>query len=210
MPSLQLTRSSRFARRLAWLLLILLSLTTVVMFFAPWQQSVTGAGYVVAYAPRERQQVLEATIEGRIVRWNEELMENARVSRGEFLAEVRDLDAEYSTRLEGQLENTSLMLDAAKKIVEATQGQLTAYQEVAVQITRAQDAYVQAAMEKVSAAEQKLSLASAAIPQLQAAFDRATTLYQQNNISVEKLQESERKLMESQAKVREETANFAA
>jgi multidrug resistance efflux pump len=210
MPSLQLTRSSRFARRLAWLLLILLSLTTVVMFFAPWQQTVTGAGYVVAYAPRERQQVLEATIEGRIVRWNEELMENARVSRGEFLAEVRDLDAEYSTRLEGQLENTSVMLDAAKKIVEATQGQLTAYQEVAVQITRAQDAYVQAAMEKVSAAEQKLSLASAAIPQLQAAFDRATTLYQQNNISVEKLQESERKLMESQAKVREETANFAA
>ena len=210
MPSLQLTRSSRFARRLAWLLLIMLSLTTVVMFFAPWQQTVTGAGYVVAYAPRERQQVLEATIEGRIVRWNEELMENARVSRGEFLAEVRDLDAEYSTRLEGQLENTSVMLDAAKKIVEATQGQLTAYREVAVQITRAQDAYVQAAMEKVSAAEQKLSLASAAIPQLQAAFDRAKTLQEQGNISLEKLQESERKLMESLAKVREETANFSA
>lgn len=210
MPSLQLTRSSRFARRTAWLLLILLGLTTIVMCFAPWQQTVTGAGYVVAYAPRERQQVLEATIEGRIVRWNEELLENARVSRGEFLAEIRDLDAEYSTRLEGQLENTSVMLEAAKKIVEATQGQLTAYQEVSVQITKAQDAYVQAAMEKVSAAEQKLSLASAAIPQLQAAFERARNLYEQQNISLEKFQEAERKLMESQAKVREETANFAA
>jgi hypothetical protein len=210
MPSLQLVRSSRLVRRIAFWLLTLLIATTLLMAFAPWQQTVTGAGFVVAYAPRDRQQVLEATIEGRIVRWNEKLVENYRVTEGEFIAEIRDLDAEYATRLEGQLENTAVMLAASKRIVEATQGQLTAYRDVQQQITRAQDAYVEAAMEKVSAAEQKLSLADAAVPQLQAAHDRAKMLYEQNNIALEKYQEIERKLLESRAKVREETANVAA
>ena len=74
MPSLQLARSSRQARRIAVVLLLLLIATIALMTFAPWQQTVTGEGYVVAYAPRERQQTLEATIEGRISRWNEELV----------------------------------------------------------------------------------------------------------------------------------------
>jgi adhesin transport system membrane fusion protein len=89
------------------------------MAFAPWQQTVTGGGYVVAYAPRERQQVLEAPIKGRIFRWNEDLVENARVSRGDFIAEIRDLDDSYSMRLQGQLDNTASILDASQKIVDA-------------------------------------------------------------------------------------------
>jgi multidrug resistance efflux pump len=210
MPSLQLARSSRLVRRIAVWLLVLLAATTALMSFAPWQQTVTGAGFVVAYAPRERQQVLEAPIEGRIVSWNDDLFENGRIEQGEVIAEIRDLDAEYSTRLAGQLENTRSMLAASSRIVEATEGQLNAYREVQQQVTLAQDAYVQAATEKVAAAEQKLAIASAAIPQLQAAYDRAKILNDQNNLSLEKFQETERKLLESQAKVREETANVSA
>ena len=85
MPSLQLARSSRAAKKIAVVLFALLLISIGLMAFAPWQQTVTGAGYVVAYAPRERQQVLEATIEGRIVRWNEALVENAKVSKGDFI-----------------------------------------------------------------------------------------------------------------------------
>jgi len=190
-------------------LLVLLTLCILLMAFAPWQQTVKGAGYVMAYAPRERQQTLEATIEGRIVRWNEELMENTHVKKGDFIAEIRDLDADFSTRLNAQLDNTSLMLDAARKIVDATQGQLVAYREVQQQVVKAQDAYVQAATEKATAAEQKLSLAQAAIPQLEAALERYRGLQQLGNISLEKVQETERKLNESNAKVREEMANVS-
>ena len=209
-PSLHLARSSRWARRLAAVLLVLLTVCILLMAFAPWQQTVTGAGFVMAYAPRERQQTLEATIEGRIIRWNEELVENIHVRKGEFIAEIRDLDAEYATRLNAQLDNTTLMLQASKKIVAASQGQLDAYREVQQQVASAQDAYVAAATEKANAAEQKLALAQAAIPQLQAAFERARTLHEQGNLSLEKVQESERKLNESQAKVREEMANASA
>lgn len=209
-PSLHLARSSRWARRLAAVLLVLLTVCILLMAFAPWQQTVTGAGFVMAYAPRERQQTLEATIEGRIIRWNEELVENSHVRKGEFIAEIRDLDADYATRLNAQLDNTTLMLQASEKIVTASQGQLDAYREVQQQVASAQDAYVAAATEKANAAEQKLALAQAAIPQLQAAFERARTLHEQGNLSLEKVQESERKLNESQAKVREEMANASA
>jgi multidrug resistance efflux pump len=209
-PSLHLARSSRWARRLAAVLLVLLTGCILLMAFAPWQQTVTGAGFVMAYAPRERQQTLEATIEGRIVRWNDELMENTHVRKGDFIAEIRDLDADYATRLNAQLENTTLMFEAAGKIVTATQGQLDAYREVQLQVVRAQDAYVQAATEKTLAAEQKLSLAQAAIPQLEAALERYRGLQEIGNVSLEKLQEAERKLNESNAKVREEMANVSA
>jgi len=180
------------------------------MAFAPWQQTITGEGYVVAYAPRERQQTLEAGIEGRIIRWNEELMENARVAKGDFIAEIRDIDDQYAERLRGQRENTISILDSSRKIVEATEGQLNAYRRVQTEVEAAQNAYVQSAMQKVSAAEQKLAIAEAAIPQLEAAFDRAKELQAGGNIALEKLQEIERKLLESRGKVKEESANLSA
>jgi multidrug resistance efflux pump len=210
MPSLQLARSSRQARRIAVVLLILLVATICLMAFAPWQQTITGEGYVVAYAPRERQQTLEATIKGRIVRWNEDLVENSRVAKGDFIAEIRDIDDQYADRLQGQLENTVAILASNKKIVEATEGQLNAYRRVQTEIEAAQNAYVQSAMEKVSAAEQKLAIAQAAVPQLQAAYDRAEDLHAIGNFALEKLQEIQRKLQESEGKVKEESANLSA
>ena len=191
-------------------MLLLLVAIIFLMAFAPWQQTITGAGYVIAYAPRERQQVLEATTEGRIFRWNEELFENARVSKGDFIAEIRDIDDSYTFRLQGQMENTIAILDASQKMVSASEGQLAAYKRVATEIEAAQNAYVQSATEKVTAAEQKLAIAEAAIFQLQAAYNRAKELQAAGNIALEKLQEIERKLQESQAKVKEETANASA
>jgi multidrug resistance efflux pump len=210
MPSLQLARSSGVARRIAKSLLAFLLATICLMAFAPWQQTITGAGYVVAYAPRERQQVLEATIKGRIYRWNEELVENARVSKGDFIAEIRDLDDSYTMRLQGQMDNTNSILEFSQKMVDATAGQLAAYQRVQTEVEAAQNAYVQSATEKVTAAQQKLAIAEAAIPQLQAAYDRAEDLHSVGNIALEKLQEIERKLLESQGKVKEEIANVSA
>jgi multidrug resistance efflux pump len=210
MPSLQLARSSRVARRIATVLMVFLLLTIVLMAFAPWQQSVTGAGYVVAYAPRERQQTLEAPIKGRVVRWNTELFENARVSKGDFIAEIHDVDDLYSERLDAQLLNTQAMLEASRKVVTATEGQLAAYRLVQTEIEAAQNAYVQAAMDKVAAARQKLEIAEAAVPQLQAAYDRAKPLQEVGNLALEKLQEIERKLREAKGKVNEEMANVSA
>lgn len=215
MPALRLARSSRIARRVAKVLLVALAVSIAFMAFAPWQQSVSGSGSVVAYAPRERQQTIESPIKGRIVRWGDGLVENSRVAKGDFLVEIQDLDAAYQGRLEDQLRNSQQQvfaatehlraseraLEASKAIIESVEAQRVAYLRVKEETIAAQDAYIEMAEKKVQAEQQQLIEYEAAIPQLQAEFDRTKMLHAEGNISLQKLQEVERKLAEGMAKV---------
>lgn len=220
MPSLRLTQSSRWVRTIARFLSAALVCAVLLMAIAPWQQSVTGTGNVIAFAPLERQQVLEAPIKGRIVKWGDEIHENARVVKGQLIAEIQDLDAAYSGRLEQQLLNSEQAVAAArqqlqsneqalemiKTIVESYRSQLNAYKRVKEETIASQDAYISSAEEKVRAEQHQLGVYMSAIPQLQAEFDRTKTLQGEGNLSLQKLQEVERKLLEAQAKVRQAEA----
>ncbi|MEX0818592.1 MAG: HlyD family efflux transporter periplasmic adaptor subunit [Pirellulaceae bacterium] len=224
MPSLCLARSSRFARRVAKVLLAALAATFVLMAFAPWQQSINGTGDVVAFAPRERRQTIEAPIKGRVVRWGDGLVENARVVKGQFLVEVQDLDAGYTGRLEDQVRNSQQQvaaaaeqfranqraLEAAKTIVQSFEAQRVAYLRVKEETIAAQDAYVAMAAKKVQAEQQQLIEYQAAIPQLEAEYERTKMLHSEGNISLQKLQEVARKLGEGQAKVSRAEAYVAS
>ncbi|MDX1962901.1 MAG: HlyD family efflux transporter periplasmic adaptor subunit [Pirellulales bacterium] len=215
-PSLRLVRSSKKARWIAKLLFMTLVAAVLFLAFAPWQQSVTGSGNVIAFAPGERSQTIEAPIKGRIVRWGDGIEENARVTKGQMIVEISDLDEDYSQRLADQLANTEnqakaakdqlqaneRMLLASKAIISALEGQLRAYQNVKDETVASQEAYVQMAADKLQAEKHQLDEYNAAIPQLQAEFDRTKRLQQAGNISLQKLQEIERKLIEYQAKVK--------
>lgn len=215
MPALRLARSSRTARTIARLLFVMLVGTVLLMAFAPWQQSVKGAGDVLAFAPDQRPQTIEAPIKGRIVRWGEGIVENAQVVAGQVIAEIRDLDEEYAPRLAQQLLNseqvvagTRLQVAAneralvdAKTIVESYESQVRAYQTFKEETSASQDYFVEVAEQKVRAEEQLLAEYEAALPQLTAEVERTTTLEQEGNIATQKLQEVERKLSEARAKV---------
>ena len=67
--AMDLVRPSAPLRVLARLMLVVLALTAVTLTFVPWQQTAPGSGRVVAYAPDERRQTIEAPIEGRVLRW---------------------------------------------------------------------------------------------------------------------------------------------
>ncbi|MEZ6144608.1 MAG: HlyD family efflux transporter periplasmic adaptor subunit [Planctomycetaceae bacterium] len=224
MPSLRLARSSRIARTIAKWLSAGLLLTTFLMTFAPWLQSVSGTGNVLAFAPNQRPQVIEAPIKGRIARWGEGIVENASVTQGQVIAEIRDLDESYASRLDQHLNNSEQAveasrqqlaaneraLEAAQTIVESYQAQVRAYETVKQEISAAQDAYVEMAERKVLADQQQLQEYQAALPQLQAEFDRTKKLQEEGNLSLQKFQEIERKLTESQAKVRRAEAYVEA
>nr|HNI27732.1 biotin/lipoyl-binding protein [Leptospiraceae bacterium] len=49
----------------------------------PWQQTVSGYGRVVAYAPLDRQQFIEAPIDGRIVHWH--VQEGSNVKKDDLI-----------------------------------------------------------------------------------------------------------------------------
>jgi multidrug resistance efflux pump len=215
MPSLQSARSSRQARRLAKVLLLLLVAALGLALFAPWQQSITGSGNAVAYAPRERQQTIEAPIKGRIVRWGEGIYENARVTTGQLIVEIQDLDPLLVGRLQEQLNATRLQVEASRLHVDANQRsleavrtivnsyelQVTAYGEVKRQVVASADAFIENAKQKVIGEEQHLIEQQAAFAQVEADYKRQKQLYEEMIVSQLKFQEAERKYKEGEAKV---------
>ena len=224
LPALKLARSSRLARTIGKTLLILLVVGTIFVSVAPWQQSVKGTGNVIAYAPLERQQTLETPIKGRITRLGEGIYENAFVKKGDLIAEVSDIDAQYLVRLQGQLTASKLQvkaaeslleangrnLEAAKTIVTSLQSQVTAYELVKKQVVLSADATVAAGKNKVEAEKQQLAEHNAALDQVKADYDRQETLFLEKIVSELKFQEAERKLKEGKAKVEKSKAYVSA
>lgn len=215
MPSLQLARSSRLVVMIARILLVLLIVTIVLVAFAPWQQSVKGTGSVVAFAPNQRQQVIEAPIKGRIVAWGDGIEENAHVNEGQFIAEIQDMDKDLLRRLEEQLESLKDARDAAKREFEANQrnvdvisqmttpirGRLRSYKSVKEQVDASANAAIESAKNKVSAEQQVLAEAEALEVQVRADYERQKKLFSENIASESKYQAAERKFREATAKV---------
>ncbi len=224
MPSLRLARSSQTARRIGKILFILLVGTILVMTCAPWQQSISGTGSVLAYAPDERQQVLQAPIKGRIVSWGEGIHENAEVTAGQVIAEIRDLDEGYLARLDQQVLNSEQAVTAVRQqllanhraleqallVVQSYAAQVAAYRTVKTETIAAQDAYIEMTNKKIQAEQQQLAEYEAALPQLEEEFKRTQTLELEGNVSLQKKQEVERKLSEARAKVSRAMAYVAA
>lgn len=224
MPSLRLVRSSRLARRAGRVLLVLLVLVVVVMAFAPWQQSVRGNGKVLAYSPQARQQVIEAPIKGRIVNWGEGIYANARVSKGQTIVEIQDLDAGLLSRLQEQLSATQQSVAAMRQVktaaesslrasqiaVSSYEAQLTAYQDVKGQIIAAAESYIDQSQEKLNAEMKNKEELEAALSQVQADFDRQKKLFEENIVSELKFQMAERKYKEAMKKVEKAEAYIEA
>lgn len=215
MPSLQLAKSSRVARLIARVLLIALIFTFVLVAFAPWQQSVKGTGSVIAFAPDERQQVIEAPIKGRVVLWGEGIYENAYVEKGQFIAKMQDIDPELLARLERQLtaladskaaaeqqfEANKRNVQAVKLMTTPLQGQLRAYEAVKLQVEASANAAIESAKNKVGAEQQALAECEAEKTQAEADWKRQKTLFDEDIASEAKFQDAERKYLGAVAKV---------
>lgn len=224
MPALRLARSSRISRRIAKVLFFSLIGTTVFMTFAPWQQSVSGSGNVLAFSPDQRQQVIESPIEGRIVYWPDEIVENSVVKEGQLLVEIQDLDKSLKQRLENQVENAELGVEAAKQQLQADKDakanavdavkvltrQVATYEKVKERTEKSQNSYVEMAEKKVKSVEAEKGMYEAAIFQLEEQNKRVAKLAGKDNLSVLKAQEAARKLMEAKLKVTKAEFDVAA
>jgi len=224
LPSLRLARSSRLARRFGRVLAVMLGLAIIAALFAPWQQSVTGSGDVVAYAPLERQLILEAPIKGRIVKWGADIVENAHVKKDQMILEVQDIDPDYLQRLQEQAAsgqrqliaaNESLAagrrhVDAALASIMPYEAQLRAYRTVQTEIVAAADQYVKSGEQKVQAETRALEEAEAGFSQALADYQRQKTLFEKNFASELKFQQAEQKYLIGKAKVGKAKAYLAA
>jgi hypothetical protein len=80
LPSMQAVTTPHGVRHLATVLVALSATLAFALVIAPWQQTAAGKGRVIAYAPLDRQQALEAPLEGRVTRWY--VQEGSRGRRG--------------------------------------------------------------------------------------------------------------------------------
>jgi len=223
-PALRLTRASRIARRVARLLLVCLGLSIVGALFVPWQQTVSGSGNVVAFAPLDRRQIIEAPVKGRIIRWGEGIRENSFVKKDEVILEIEDVDPLLLDRLKQQLTTgerqleasqqrlvaTKTQLTASRTIVESYELQVAAFKTVKEQLVAAAEEYIDMAENKLQAEEKKRAAALAAREQAETDFQRQRQLHEEGLASQLKMQLAERKFREELAKLEQAEAYVAA
>ena len=224
LPSLRLAKSSRLARSLGRILLVLLAAGLVLVVVAPWQQTVAGKGNVIAYAPLERQQTVQAAIKGRIIRWGEGIFENAHVKEGDLIAEIQDLDANYLDRLKDQLRQANDKVAFARNELQATEKQREAAEEIVRSYERqvdvmisardstiaAADEFVKAAVAKYESELQKVVEVEALLAQDEADYNRQSRLFEEKVVSEQKLQQAEQKYKSAKAKVEVAKRNIEA
>lgn len=155
-----LVRTPRALRVLGRLLTVTFVLFVAVLGFAPWQQSLTGEGRVVAFAPVERQQEVDAVIEGRITRWY--VREGSQVKKGDLLFELTDNDPDILQRLEEERRAVIARKDAAVARGGSIQSRQRALQSSRTAGIRAAENRVAMARERTRAARQAVDAAKAA------------------------------------------------
>lgn len=156
--------SPNHSRILATVLVVLFVTLAASLIFTPWVQNVTGDGRVIAFQPIERQQSVEAPISGRIVRW--EVVEGARVKRGDPLAEISDNDPAYVERLLQER-------DAINGTFTAAVSKAGAYREKAARTDTTREFGVASARAKIQVANDKVRAAEQAFDAAEAAYQTA-------------------------------------
>lgn len=222
MPALKLARSSRKARRFGRFLTVMIIGGFFVFTFAPWQQSVRGTGSVIAYTPRDRTQTIESPTKGRLERWGENIFENAHVTEGQLICEIRDLDESYAERLNSQLEaaksqvtNLQSVVDFsrqnlknAKAMAETLRGQVSTYGSVQKESVAGAEAAIEEARAKVTSQKEKLAEIKATLSQYEQDYERQKILYEEKIASQNKFQQAERKYNEGKAKFKQIEADI--
>lgn len=215
LPSLRLARSSRRARLIGKILLTLLVCGFILVAIAPWQQSVSGSGSVIAFDPNERPQKLEALTKGRLTKMGDNVYPNAKVKKGDLIAVIQDLDPNYLKRLDESLQTTRDLEEAAKRVLQASKVSLKASEDAIVSyqdqvhgytmaknsVLDAADAGIEAAKNKVNAQEQALAQAKAAFEQATFDYERQKTLLAKEAVAEVKFQKAEQYYRETKAKV---------
>lgn len=110
--SLEMVKSPKFSEKFAKILLALFGSFLFLSLVLPWQQTSMGSGRVIAYSPTERQQSIDAPVEGRLGRWF--VQEGSQVNEGDPIVEMSDNDPDILNRLKTERQAILARLEAAK------------------------------------------------------------------------------------------------
>ncbi len=152
--AVRLVPAPRHVRTLARIVAAFFVTLALALVLAPWQQSAAGAGRVIAFAPIERQQTIEAPIEGRIVQFH--VREGSVVKAGDPLVDISDNDPEILTRLKQERDAVTARIDAANARAASIESRID-------QLQASRDSAISAATRRVQMAQQRAAAAQRAV-----------------------------------------------
>lgn len=162
--SLQLVQGPDALRLFYRILYGAMGATVLALVIVPWQQNVPAAGRVSALDPFDRIQTVAAPVTGRVQKaW---VIEGTRVSEGDRLLDIVDLDPEFIARLDQQRQALENQLAAAREKVKVYQLQVEA-------LTRAQELGIQAAQNLVEVAGARVRSSQHGVEAAEAAVAQA-------------------------------------
>jgi len=194
-PASQVHPLVRWLTRGLWIFAIV---SVVGLLLAPWQQSVTGTGRAIAYAPTDRTQRIEAPIKGRITKWF--VVEGSTVQAGDPIADISDNDPQYLSRLEQQRKAAEARVEAARNGILINEARVSALRSARSAAIANAELYVQIASDKLASAKQDLEAAEAALKTAQLNHERQTTLGAEGLASKRKVELADLKLETTRSK----------
>ncbi|MGE0784272.1 MAG: HlyD family secretion protein [Sandaracinaceae bacterium] len=165
------------ARRVAVGLAAVFIAMALFTLVSPWQQNARGTGRVIAYAPLERRQNIEAPIAGRVVEWF--VQEGDRVAAGDPIVRLSDNDPSYMERLGAERAATEDRLRSYEARAESQRARLEAVTRAQTSAIASYEAQVRAARATLSAAEQSETAADASLDTALLNLARQRTLHEQ-------------------------------
>jgi adhesin transport system membrane fusion protein len=203
-----LVRTPRAARVLARLLGGLGTATLLSLAFVPWQQSIDGTGRVVAFAPVERQQEVDAPIEGRVTRWY--VREGSRVKKGDQLLELTDNDPDIIKRLTEERVALIARKDAAVARGTSIQSRQKALDSSRTAGIRAAESRVAMSKERSRAAKQTVDATRAAMETAKLNIERQKQLFEQGLTSQRNVELAQLELVRTSTEVERALATLLA
>ena len=191
-PALRLIRPPVAVRRVALALAAMFPLLFLALLFVPWQQTALGTGRVIALAPEDRSQTIDAPVKGRIASWV--VSEGDTVQSGDVLVVLEDNDPDYASRLNGQYTQAEASLRAAREQVETYRLKVAAE-------TTARDLSVSEYQAKVLSERQKLAGEQAELETARLQRERVALLTKEGIESTRKLELAEMKETKASAAV---------
>ncbi len=171
-PKIELLKTPDYARKLTRALVWSIIILPLLMLFLPWLQNIQGVGTLTAYQLTDRTQTINAPIDGLVSKWH--IVEGSKVKTGDLLLEIRDVDPNFSKRLQEQLENNRAKLQAKKNEIDSYELQVRNYETV-------RDSRIAAANFKRDMARQKVVSAMQSIAAAEATYE--ATKFQLNRMN---------------------------
>jgi adhesin transport system membrane fusion protein len=201
-------RTPRAANVLARLVVMGLMIIVLMLIFVPWQQNLPGEGRVIAYAPLERQQFIEAPIEGRIQKWH--VQEGDHVEKGQLIADISDNDPEIIARLERERLAIEARKTAAKSAMDVNLSKITALELSRTAQTTSADLRAVVGRDRLDAAKQAVTAAEAANATAKLNIERHEALYEEGLASKRQLEVATMEANTTAATLESANANLKA